>query len=380
MSPALFPEWTVIFGIVIGAFFGSFLNMVIYRLPRGLSFGEPKRSFCPNCKHSLDWIDLFPLLSWLSTGGKCRYCKQPIAFRYEIVEIVTAALFGGIWWRFMSGVPNPQWVSALAYALCACALVAIIFIDAEFYIIPDELNAFLLIVAVAYQAAKGEIGLCLEGALLGWGLLWGIAFLGRMLFGKDAMGDGDIKMMRGIGALLGPVLLTANVGIAVILGIIGGVAGMILAKRTQAQPPTDRDEGAPEEAPYPPTPIWVILASGAWYLFCLDVVALFVKPLDRWIVSKFPQEAVEEEDDWKPTATTIPFGPYLAAGAILCMLFGPAIDSGIQGYWRRQTGMASLPMKKFNSDSTFLGKVSSQDHPRGTERFECPNRSRKLIC
>jgi leader peptidase (prepilin peptidase)/N-methyltransferase len=371
MTPPLFPEWTMVIGAMIGAFFGSFLNMVIYRLPRHLSFSDPKRSFCPNCKHSLEWIDLFPLLSWASTGGKCRYCKDPIAFRYEMVEIITAVLFAGVWWRFMSGVPNPDLISAVAYALCTCALVAIIFIDWATYTIPDELNAFLLVVAVVYQAIEGRLMFAFEGALLGWGLLWGIAFLGRLLFGKDAMGDGDIKMMRGIGALLGPLLLAANVSIAVVLGIIGGVAGLIVASVAAKKAP---EATAPEEEPYEPTPIWLVAASGAWYFCCLDVVQLFVKPLDTWVRSKFPEE--EEEDDWKPSITTIPFGPYLAAGTLVCMLFGPWLQSQILGYWHERTEQGAAlslqtPMpNNFKLGSTILPKPSSHVEPPGVEPLQ----------
>src|SRR5579862_2509331 len=150
MKDALFPEWTAVFGFIIGAFVGSFLNMAIYRLPRNLSFSEPKRSFCPNFKHSLDWIDLIPLVSWASTRGRCRYCKEPIAVRYETVEILNGLLFAGIWWRFIGGLSQPDVLSAGAYALIVCGLVAIIFIDWELYIIPDELNAFVFIVAIVY--------------------------------------------------------------------------------------------------------------------------------------------------------------------------------------------------------------------------------------
>jgi leader peptidase (prepilin peptidase)/N-methyltransferase len=191
-----------------------------------------------------------------------------------------------------------------------------------------------------------------------------------LLFGKDAMGDGDIKMMRGIGALLGPLLLTANVSIAVVLGIFGGVAGMIVARSQAKKGQQESPQPQEDESPYVPTPVWVVIASGAWYLFCLDVVSLFVKPLDRWIVSKFPQETVEEDDNWKPSVTTIPFGPYLAAGAIVCMLFGPTLESSILDYWKRQTAV-SPPVGTFvkrqstsiadifQSPSTIFEKVSS---------------------
>jgi len=360
MKDALFPPWSSAIGFFLGAFFGSFLNMVIYRLPRELSFGEPKRSFCPNCEHSLDWIDLFPIFSWLSTGGKCRYCKKPIAPRYLIVELVTGLLFAGVWYRYMCQTANPMVLAACINAFIVCCLVAIIFIDAEHFIIPDEINAALLIGALVFQGTQGHWMDALWGALLGWGLIWGIALIGRLMFGKDAMGDGDIKMMRGIGALIGWKLLLANIGIAVVLGLIGGLIGMAIApwweKRQAAEAARRRAEAAAngeDVTPEPdaelkeppteePTPIPIVLLSGVWYLLCLDVFTLFIPPLQRWVDKKFPEEKVDEkkaeEEKWKPGPTAIPFGPYLAAGALLCMLFGSEISVLMQDYWNNATG------------------------------------------
>jgi hypothetical protein len=84
--------------------------------------------------------------------------------------------------------------------------------------------------------------------------------------------------------------------------------------------------------------VWVVLFVGVWYLFCLDVLAIFIKHLERWMNKFLPSEVVEEEDDWKPGATTIPFGPYLAAGALVCMLFGPDIEHRMRDYWSNATG------------------------------------------
>lgn len=378
MKDALFPPWTAAFGFVLGAIIGSFLNMVIYRLPRlgkeiveepeeaggepkrfRLSLVEPKRSICPKCKHALDWPDLFPLFSWLSTGGKCRYCHEPVSSRYFWVELLNALLFTGIWLRFMSGVANPDVLSAAVYALVTAALVAIIFIDAELYIIPDELNAFLLVVALIYAGLTGHIVNALWGALVGWGIIWGLALLGRLAFGKDAMGDGDIKMMRGVGALIGPLLLLADIGIAVVLGLIGGVAGMWFASRAAQRKASDPEaEPAGEDAPHEPTPVWVVFFVGVWYLLCLDVLAMFVRPLDRWVSKLLPSEAVEEEDDWQPSATTIPFGPYLAAGALACMLFGPALESGLRAYWANATGRAETRANNIDRRATRIGTIT----------------------
>lgn len=377
----MFPSWSWVLGFIIGAAMGSFLNMVIWRLPRGISFVNPSRSYCPKCKHPLGSIDLIPLLSWLSTGGKCRYCKAPVASRYFWVEVLTGSLFAAVWWRYLIVGEDP--LRAGFYMAAVALLVAIIFIDAELFIIPDEINALLLVVGITLATMQGTLMTAIWGALLGWGLLFGIQLLGRLAFGKDAMGDGDIKMMRGVGALLGPALVVADVGIAVVLGLVGGLAGIALSKRKQPEPvaavtsgqassvpsagephgggatevnldpsaplyaasPAADSAATPEttpvlaaEAEYMPTPVPLVLFAGVYYLLCLDIVALFVKPLERWAMSLYPpgffqEEKVGAEDDWKPSATTIPFGPYLAAGALVCLLFAAAIQKGMSDYF-----------------------------------------------
>jgi leader peptidase (prepilin peptidase)/N-methyltransferase len=331
--PLLFPAWSCLFGFLFGAFVGSFLNMAIYRLPRGLSFNEPKRSFCPKCEHSLSSRDLVPIASWLLSKGRCRYCQEQVAPRYFWVEVLTGSLFAGIWWTYLTNAYDP--LRAGFYALTAAALVTVIFIDGELFIIPDELNAFLLVVAVAYHGFNHSLHTALIGGLLGWGLLFGITLLGRIGFGKDAMGDGDIKMMRGVGALLGPWLLLGNLAIAVVAGLIGGIAGILISRSKAAKDPVV--EAAEEEEFPPPTPIPHVIIAGTMYLLCIDVFALVIPPLRRWIDSKFPNETLEdiEESDWKPTPTTIPFGPYLAVGALACMLFAATIGHFLRAYFHR---------------------------------------------
>jgi leader peptidase (prepilin peptidase) / N-methyltransferase len=323
--------------LVIGAAVGSFLNMLIWRLPRGLSFVDPAKSFCPKCKHSLGPSDLLPLLSWLLGRGRCRYCKEPIAVRYFLVELLTGTLFALLWWQYLIVGYEP--VRMTFFMAATAALIAIIFIDWELYIIPDEINAFLLFLGIGLHWYLGSLPTAVIGAFWGWAILWGIAFFGRVAFGKDAMGDGDIKMMRGVGAIIGPTLLVANMGIAVLAGLIGGLVGIALesAKRKSAPPET-------EEEPFiaTPTPIYLVLLSGVWYLLLLDIVSLFVKPLDRWIASKIPQEILEEDENWQPSFTQIPFGPYLAFGTIICMLFAGPIEQVLVEYWVDATGGATI--------------------------------------
>jgi len=150
------------------------------------------------------------------------------------------------------------------------------------------------------------------------------------------MGHGDIKMMRGVGALLGPALLCANMGIAVVAGLVIGLAMLAIASRTQSEEPPSEDE---EEIA--PESIVSLLIHGAWYLFCLDIVGIFVPNIYKWI-GETPSEENLEDDDWKPSLTTIPFGPYLAIGAIVCMLFAGPINKAISDYMLRMSHPAAM--------------------------------------
>ncbi len=329
----MFPEWTWIVGLMIGAAIGSFLNVVIYRMPRLLSLGKPKHSFCPSCKHQLGMPDLVPLFSWLFSKGKCRHCGLKISSRYFWVELINGSLWAAIWYRYFCADPTgSEWVLACFYLLATAALVAIIFIDGEHYIIPDEINAFLLFLGIGF-AIYSQFATntptwkpLLYGYLMGWGVIFGIAFLGRIAFGKDAMGHGDIKMMRGVGALLGPILTIFDVGIAVVTGLVFGLLFMGIQaskdSKAKAAGSGSGDSAAVaevEEEVYEPESIKDLFILGITYLLCFDIAAIwFPKIYGRM---GYPVEDVSVEDDeWEPSLTTIPFGPYLAIGAIVCML------------------------------------------------------------
>ena len=331
----MFPSWSWIFGLLFGATIGSFLNVVIYRLPRGLSLSNPKNSFCPNCKHQLGVPDLFPLLSYVFSGGKCRYCKVEVASRYFWVETLNGVLWSLIFYQYLILQYEP--LKAAFYCFMCAALVAVIFIDWELYIIPDELNATLLVIGVAYQVWNKTPMVALTGALTGWGVLWGIAFFGRLAFRKDAMGHGDIKMMRGVGALIGPAMMVPNMAIAVVSGLVVGVAGIVLSKKSAAQSSLSvngeaaSDTVDSQDEDYAPESIGSLLIHGVWYLLCLDIVAIFLPKMYKWIGEEQLEQNVDD-DDWVPSMTTIPFGPYLAIGAILCMVFASPIEKGISMY------------------------------------------------
>ena len=194
-----FDHWLwLIPAFLIGACIGSFLNVVIYRLPLGMSVNEPKRSFCPKCKHPIPiWLN-FPLVSWLWLRGKCKECHAPIAFRYFGVELLTAVLFTLVWWLFAW-----QSVGVIIFLWVLMALlVSITFIDAEHLIIPSSLTWAGSVIGLGACAvwprlpvlAAEEAGNWLEGlkqGAIGWiaGFvgLWLVVELGKLAFGKRSM-------------------------------------------------------------------------------------------------------------------------------------------------------------------------------------------------
>lgn len=197
--PVIYPpfeHWIwLIPAFMIGACIGSFLNVVIYRLPLGMSVNKPKRSFCPLCKNQLTLWQNMPIVSWLFLRGKCAHCSAHIPFRYIAVEIVTAILFGLVWWMF------PPQVSIFLWVLMGL-LVAITWIDAEHLIIHTPLTwagfAIGLIACAVWpplSALAGyDPGAWWQGLLrggIGWAAgfcgLWVVVQLGKKAFGNKAM-------------------------------------------------------------------------------------------------------------------------------------------------------------------------------------------------
>lgn len=176
-----------IFAFFLGTAVGSFLNVCIYRLPRDLSVNEPRRSFCPSCKKSIPWHQNIPLFSWLALRGKCANCGSRIAFRYFAVELLTALLFLAVWVVF-------PWQIALAYWVLVSLLIAATFIDFEHFIIPDEITiggtvagvlASLALPALMDETSRLRAGAwSLGAAALGYGLLWIVLEGGKLAFGK----------------------------------------------------------------------------------------------------------------------------------------------------------------------------------------------------
>jgi leader peptidase (prepilin peptidase)/N-methyltransferase len=186
-SLAAYNHFFSVIAFVMGAVVGSFLNVCIYRLPLDLSVNEPKRSFCPACKKPIPWQQNLPLFSWLFLRGRCANCGSRIAFRYFAVELLTALLFLAIWRAF-------PWDIALAYWLLVSLLIAATFIDFEHFIIPDEITlggtaAGVVASLVVPQLMMTEhrwvaVVTSVASAALGYGLLWLVLEGGKLAFGK----------------------------------------------------------------------------------------------------------------------------------------------------------------------------------------------------
>ncbi len=189
------------FAFLLGAAIGSFLNVCIYRMPLELSVNEPKRSFCPSCKYQIPWYRNLPLISWLALRGKCANCGAKISFRYFGVELLTGLLFLAVWWRVWlhpRGEWQGQgWVLALPYWILVGLLVVATFIDFEHFIIPDEITiggtvagvllsfAMPLLHAQATNLGGGLWGLC--GAGVGFAALWLVVQIGKLAFGRKRL-------------------------------------------------------------------------------------------------------------------------------------------------------------------------------------------------
>ena len=234
---ALLSPWVL---ALLGLCIGSFLNVVIYRLPLmmergwrlesaellGVKIDEPPeitlskpRSRCPSCGHAIAWHENIPLLGWLRLGGKCSACRAPISKRYPFVELLTGVLFALVGWRF----------GATPIALLWCGFVAVLIalagIDWDTTLLPDNLTLPLLWAGLVASLLGWTIPLpqALWGAVAGYLSLWSVYWLFKLTTGKEGMGFGDFKLLAALGAWLGwqmvlPIVLGASV-----LGAVVGI-------------------------------------------------------------------------------------------------------------------------------------------------------------
>ncbi|MCK4236821.1 MAG: prepilin peptidase [Candidatus Krumholzibacteria bacterium] len=214
MSPILIST-TVVFGLLVG----SFINVVIYRLPRGQSIVGP-RSFCPQCKKKIRWYENIPVFSYIFLRGKCNGCGGHIVARYPIVEMVGGALALLVLYRFGLSID-----AAFVFSFLM-ALLAVTFIDWSHRIIPDEISLSFILIGFVWSFINTDVSplSSVMGAVTGGGGLYVVGLVYRLIRHAEGMGGGDIKLMAMIGACLGLKLVLPVIVIASFFGSIYGVA------------------------------------------------------------------------------------------------------------------------------------------------------------
>jgi len=215
-----------IFVGLFGLSIGSFLNVIIYRLPRKMPFFL-NRSICPNCQNNLKWYHNIPLLGFLFLGGKCGFCKTRISWRYPAVELFNALFYLYFYWQFEWGY------QFLVFSFLSSALLAIFFIDIDFQIIPDAITLPGIVAGLAISWLPGGIGILnsLIGLLVGGGSLFLMAIIGDWMFRKESMGGGDIKMTAMLGTFLGWQQMLFVFICSSVIGVIVSLAIMAFSKK-----------------------------------------------------------------------------------------------------------------------------------------------------
>jgi leader peptidase (prepilin peptidase)/N-methyltransferase len=239
--------------IIIGLMVGSFLNVVIHRLPKMMERewhqnclelqGQElpattkynivtPRSACPSCGHKISALENIPLLSYIVLRGKCRQCKTAISVRYPLVEALTGTLIGLVSWKFGYGsLAVFAWVFTFA-------LIALTFIDFDTQLLPDDITLPLLWLGLLFNLNTGftDIKSALIGAMAGYLILWSIYWLFKLVTGKEGMGYGDFKLLAAIGAWFGWQLLPAVILLSSVLGAVIGIALIVFTKRGRETP------------------------------------------------------------------------------------------------------------------------------------------------
>ena len=241
--------------LLLGLCFGSFLNVCVYRIPAEISLSHPP-STCPKCDTRIKWYDNIPVFGWLMLGGKCRACKQPISIGYPLIELTTGLFFVTLYLIY-----GLTWLTPI-YALCVFGLLLATFVDLTDMWIPDRVSIGGMIVFPILSVLVPELhgadnwsgGLIASaiGFAAGFGGFWLIGKIGTAIFKKDAMGFGDVKLMGGLGALLGWQAVIYILFFSALAGSVIGVALIAMNKKELSS-----------RIPYGP---YLALAAFSWIL------------------------------------------------------------------------------------------------------------------
>ncbi len=230
--------FSVFFVLILGLCLGSFATALVYRIPRGIAWAKPSndnkanRSRCPSCHTTLRILDLVPVFSWLSSHGRCRYCKKKISAIYPLIELATMVFALGIFWGWgLSPVSAPL-------LLAVPFLVAAIVIDWKHMILPDDINISLSILAVLYVLlsyweadwATYILTDALLAAFMLFGIMFGVSFLLSKVKKRQVLGQGDLKFLPAAGLFLGLSALPSYLAVG---GAIGLLTGLLKGKNKQ---------------------------------------------------------------------------------------------------------------------------------------------------
>ncbi len=244
--------------VLLGLIFGSFANVLVYRLPRGESIVMPG-SHCPSCGHTIAWFENIPLISWLLLKGHCHHCGAAISVRYPLLELCMGLTWGYMAWHFGGGLE-------LVMALILSAMLWVLtWIDLETGLLPDAITLPGIGTGIVFSLATGHLMDGAMGAVAGYGVFWVIAKIFFLLTGREGMGYGDFKLLAMLGAFLGWQALPFVIFLSSLCGAVVGSLYLLLAR--------------------------------------------------------------------KHADTQIPFGPYLAASAMVFLLWGPGLLSWYLRIW-----------------------------------------------
>jgi len=411
MTPetVLWVGWTL-----FGAIVGSFLNAFVHRWPRRISLLTRTRSFCPRCEADIAWYDNIPILSYLFLLGRCRNCRERISPRYLIVELITTALFSFAYYKGIIAGPEAErlgWPFVVIASFIVADLVALSFVDIETYTVPLVTTTALIVVGLVlapvfpwlkagdatawtdiqwFGAPRLDSVLdSLQGIILGGGLIWATGAAAELIIRREAMGAGDVKILAGVGAVLGWKAAVATFFIAPCVGTAVGLP-MILKDRLfpekkskkakkdkhagkgakdqerkekgityryeadESPPPSDEEvvksrfllvlgflvaaeqvlsllllEGA-RESPLKAAPLYFGATIGFFMAF-YDIMRRRLVREKRWIKRDI-ETAEDGSTEERLTGHYLPFGPFLALSAAVVLFFGDSIMAAAEHY------------------------------------------------